>query len=583
MRKCDLMGKKKKDKDILIIEATLNKLYDERKKPPERIFWLLVVAFLITNVVVSITAKSGSVISFGEHSIQVYTFAGVFSSISNLCVIFLAFYYEKKGYWAGFVLMVVQIPMVLFSIIMGHNLNSIPGLFGSMLTIIAITLVYFNNKKINDYQKKLRNVAVTDILTGIPNGFACNELAGTLAHKNETFAVVCVNINAFKSINDTMGFDAGNQILMDTAYRLKSVAESGETGTIDFVGRTSGDEFCVLIRGFESDEKLHNVIQIYEKAINQQYSVLDCDLFVSASFGYAIYPQDGDTIDSVISHSNIAMNEVKRINSSNHVMRYSDELNTSKKTIEMESKIRSAIDQDRIFFMLQPQYDMDHKLRGFEALARMKDKDNSIVSPGEFIPVAEKIGLIDKVDGIVYKKAGAFIGDHIKRTGSKVTLSINVSVRHLMKKDFIDEITDLLDNSGIPANQLEIEITESVMIESLDKAMDRINTLHEMGIMIAIDDFGTGYSSLSYLSEFPANLLKIDKAFIDKLNTGEKSKQYVAGIISLGHTMGFDVISEGVEEDAQLDTLRTIGCDLIQGFVWGRPLLPEDADKLIPD
>jgi len=233
--------------------------------------------------------------------------------------------------------------------------------------------------------------------------------------------------------------------------------------------------------------------------------------------------------------------------------------------------------------MLQPQFNIDHKLRGFEALARMTDKDGNIISPGEFIPVAEKVGLIDEIDGIIYRKAGAFIGDHIKKTGSKITLSINVSVKHLMKKDFIDEIASLLKTTGIPADQLEVEITESVMIESLDKAISRIDELHTMGIKIAIDDFGTGYSSLSYLSEFPATLLKIDKAFIDKLLTGEKSKQYVAGIISLGHIMGFDVISEGVEEHEQLDILRNIGCDLIQGFVWGRPLLPEDAEKLIND
>lgn len=577
------MKKREPNKENRIIETTLNNMYDAGKRPPERIFWFLVVAYLITNVVVSNTATSGGTISFGEHSIQVYTFAGVFSSISNMCVIFMTVYYGKKGYWSGLVLLLVQLPLVLLSIIKGHNLNSIPGVFGSLLTMTAITFVYFNGRKIDNYQKKLRDVAVTDILTGIPNGFACDELVNTLTRRNEPFANVTINLNAFKSINDTMGFDAGNQILLDTAGRLKNVAESGETGTFDFVGRTSADEFSLIIRGYSSPEELYHVIQIYDEAINKQYTVLDCDLFISASFGYALYPEDGDTLDAVISHSNIAMNEVKRIKSSNHILRYTEDLNQDKKLLEIEGKIRSAIDNDRIFFMLQPQFNIDHKLRGFEALARMTDKDGNIISPGEFIPVAEKVGLIYEIDGIIYRKAGAFIGDHIKKTGSKITLSINVSVKHLMKKDFIDEIASLLKTTGIPADQLEVEITESVMIESLDKAISRIDELHTMGIKIAIDDFGTGYSSLSYLSEFPATLLKIDKAFIDKLLTGEKSKQYVAGIISLGHIMGFDVISEGVEENEQLDILRNIGCDLIQGFVWGRPLLPEDAEKLIND
>ena len=150
-----------------------------------------------------------------------------------------------------------------------------------------------------------------------------------------------------------------------------------------------------------------------------------------------------------------------------------------------------------------------------------------------------------------------------------------------MKDTFADEIRGLLESSGIPAKQLELEITESIMIESMDKAMNCINEIKKMGVLIAIDDFGTGYSSLSYLNSFPADLLKIDKSFIDKMNTGSSAKQYVAAIISMGHILGFDVISEGVEEQEQLETLREIGCDYIQGYIWGRPLPPEEAEKIL--
>ena len=152
-----------------------------------------------------------------------------------------------------------------------------------------------------------------------------------------------------------------------------------------------------------------------------------------------------------------------------------------------------------------------------------------------------------------------------------------------MKSDFLEEIRELIKSSGIPALQLEIEITESIMIESMDKAMNCIKDLKDIGVKIAIDDFGTGYSSLSYLNDFPADLLKIDKSFIDKMNSSDSSRQYVAAIISLGHIMGFDVISEGVEDSDQLDTLREIGCDYIQGFIWGRPLPKEDAEKVVMD
>ena len=183
------------------------------------------------------------------------------------------------------------------------------------------------------------------------------------------------------------------------------------------------------------------------------------------------------------------------------------------------------------------------------------------------------------VDGTVFKKASRFFGKLLSETDEKLTLSLNASVRHLMRSDFMDEIRSLIQESGVPADQLEIEVTESIIID--EKAMHCNDELKAMGIRIAIDDFGTGYSSLSYLNRFPANLLKIDKSFIDKMNLNEPSRQYVAAIISIGHAMGFDVISEGVEEQDQLETLRSIGCDYIQGYIWGRPLSQEDAEKLV--
>ncbi len=226
---------------------------------------------------------------------------------------------------------------------------------------------------------------------------------------------------------------------------------------------------------------------------------------------------------------------------------------------------------------------MDHLLRGFEALARMNDEKGNTFRPEEFIPVAEKTGLIDRVDGTVAEKSAMFFGELLRRTGSRLTLSLNVSVRHMMKSNFTDEIRQLIKDSGIPADQLEIEITESIMIDSVDKALYCIDELKAMGVHIAIDDFGTGYSSLSYLNRFPADLLMIDKSFIDAMNTRDSSRQYVAAIISMGHIMGFDVISEGVEKPEQLETLKEIGCDYVQGFIWGNPLSTEEVERLIAD
>jgi len=442
---------------------------------------------------------------------------------------------------------------------------------------------FFASSHIARYKviKRLERMSYTDALTGLPNRFACMEYIPDLIGSQDRFTAVSIDLNNFKSINDTLGFDAGNSVLTEVTERWKAVASSGDIPTTDYLARVAGDEFFLVISGYDTEEQRDIAINRYVDALTDSFTPDGYDVHVSASFGYAEYPFDADSPDALFSHANTAMNEIKKMNSSEHVLRYTPDIVKNEHILEVENMIRAAIDNDNVYFNLQPQYDKDHKLRGFEALARMKDADGNVISPGEFIPVAEKVGLIDTVDGTVFKKAAAFFGELLRKTGADITLSLNASVRHLMKSDFVDEIKALIGERGIPADKLEIEITESIMIDSYDKALQSVDELKSMGVKVAIDDFGTGYSSLSYLHKFPANLLKIDKSFIDKMNTSESSRQYVAAIISIGHVMGFDVISEGVEEPEQLETLREIGCDFIQGFIWGRPMPAEEAEKLV--
>lgn len=429
--------------------------------------------------------------------------------------------------------------------------------------------------------KRLQYMSYTDALTGMPNRFACTDYIADLIRREERFTVVSIDLNHFKSVNVTLGLEAGNKVLIEIAKRWKAVSDNAASGSSDYVTRINGDEFLLIIFGYKTQEEVRNTIISYADALSEQLVVDGCDLYVTASFGYAEYPTDAVTADSLISNATLAMNAIKKANSSDHILKFSSDAVKNERTLEIENKIRNALENDTIFFNLQPQYDMAHKLRGFEALARMKDSDGNFISPGEFIPIAEKVGLIDRVDNMVFKKSSAFFSSLIKKTGLDLTLSLNASVRHLMKNDFLEEIHSLIDKSGISPEHFEIEITESILIDSADKALQCINKLREMGVKLAIDDFGTGYSSLSYLNKIPANLLKIDKSFIDKINANESSKQYVAAIISMGHIMGLDVISEGVEEEEQLEALRSIGCDYVQGYIWGRPMSAEDAEKLV--
>ena len=442
---------------------------------------------------------------------------------------------------------------------------------------------FFISSKLSSHKmlEHLKKISYTDRLTSIPNRFACTDVITHLIRTRSAFSVVSADINGFKSINDSMGFEAGNAVLKEIASRWIKIAKENMSGNKDLIARMGGDEFAFVIKGDYSEEQIMRIISQYEEALNKRVNIDGQDIFVTASFGYSTYPDDARTSDSLISDASAAMREVKRLNSSNHILHFTSDMLRPKRSLVIENKLRTALENDGIFFHLQPQFDMEHKLYGFEALARMKDESGNFISPGEFIPVAEKVGLVDKVDAVVFRKAAAFIGNIIKNTGKEIVLSVNVSVRHLMKKDFTEEVRSILSESGMPANLLELEITESIMIESADKALKCISELCEMGINIAIDDFGTGYSSLSYLNKFPANLLKIDKSFIDKMNDSDSSKQYVAAIISIGHIMGFKVISEGVEKDTQFQTLKDIGCDLIQGYIWGKPMPAEQAEKLI--
>lgn len=544
-------------------------------------FVLLILIYLAGYYYVLLTSRSEGVLMLFGHPVPLRSMTGAFSSLMNLCIILIVVFYGKPGFVVSMIVLIWQFPSILMGIFLGRNYTSIPGFFMNILTIITVLLLRNNNIKIEKYQQRLREQAFIDALTGLPNRFACSETMDALSARGEKFVVATLNLNNFKNINNTMGHETGNAVLIEIASRLKNASDKGLSGTVDTITCQGGDEFSLIIRHYDSDDAVLKTLQFYNSLIKEKITVDGCDYFLTASIGYAEYPTDGASSSAVLSCANTAMTEAKYDDSGSHICRYSHDLPNAQRALEIERKIRTALETDSLFFVLQPQYDISHKLSGFEALARLRDADGSLINPQEFVPVAEKIGLIDKVDHVVLTQSAKFFGKLVRETHTDSTLSVNVSVKHLMKNDFLDEVREILSSSGIPAHQFEIEITESVLIDSVDKALQCINEIKKMGVKIAIDDFGTGYSSLSYLSSFPADTLKVDKSFIDQMNTSDSSKQYVAAIISIGHVMNFSVISEGVELPEQLETLRSIGCDFIQGFLWGRPMSPEDAEELV--
>lgn len=508
-------------------------------------------------------------------------FAGVFTSLSSICLMLIVVLYRKLGYITSMLIVCLyQFPELLISFFVGGNINAVAGFFSNIFTAIVITIIYQMYRKNAKFQQRIHYQAVTDRLTELPNRFAVGELVERLINKQERFIMFSIDINNFKGINDTMGHGFGDMVLKEVAERWKFIADSADTGTTDFVARLGGDEFAIIIRDYQNIEQVKKSVYIYKSELERVITIEECDYFMTANFGYAEYPTDAMTTDAVISGANAAMHSAKTLGN-NGVLRFDPDLAGNAKFLEIERKIRKALDNDRITYHLQPQYDINHRLRGFEALARMRDEDGMLINPGDFIPVAEKTGLVDRIDSCVFEQAVKFVGDVMNETLSSITMSCNVSVRHLMKNNFIEEVRNTLHKYGVPPQCIEIEITESIMIDSTDKALNTITELKNMGIKIAIDDFGTGYSSLSYLNNLPSDILKIDKSFIDVMNDSESSKQYVAMIVSIGHIMNLKVISEGVETEEQVNTLKAIDCDFIQGFIWGRPMPAEEAMKLV--
>ena len=562
------------------IDKTLENLSLKRETPKSAFILILLIYSIVTFLTMKTATTPGSIVFAGQ-VINYSSFAGTFSMLGNVCIIMLVMLFRRVGYFTAMAILVIQFPIMFVNIFVRGNIAAVSGFFSNILIIGAISIIHFSYRKILRYQKNIREQAVTDRITGLPNRFACGELLADFHKHNEPFALVSIDLNDFKSINDTMGHDTGDQVLKEVARRWKELANSLNTGTVDFVARNSGDEFMLVISEYESKDDIEKTIDAYKAELEKKITIDDCDYYLTACFGYSIFPEDSDVIENIHLYSDAALHEVKKVGSGSRILRFTPDVLNVERTLEIERKIRSALGSDKIFFYLQPQYDINHNLRGFEALARMKDDDGSFISPADFIPVAEKTGLVDRIDMRVFELAVDFLDNVSKETGTEVMLSVNVSVRHLMKNNFIEDIKRILASHNIAPDRIEIEITESIMIDSAEKALQRINEIKAMGMRVAIDDFGTGYSSLSYLNDFPSDLLKIDKAFIDQMSMSESSKQYVAMIISIGHILHLKVISEGVESSDQVEILKKIGCDYIQGFVWGKPMPPEEAGRLV--
>ena len=442
------------------------------------------------------------------------------------------------------------------------------------------TRLHTYNQEIRDHHKQLNFMAYNDELTGLGNRKMIIEKMQFLLELAETerckYALVFLDINGLKKINDSLGHDVGDKYLKEVGQRFESIVGHGDT-----VGRFGGDEFAIILQNYDPDEVYEKVTEIRE-SFERMYKIESHQIYPTASFGVTLFPEDGQTVKDLIKSADAAMIKAKG-SGTNAVQFYHEGLEAEILTkIELEQELKEAFTNEEFFLLYQPQVKINEEMMdGFEALIRWESPKRGIVPPLDFIPILEEMGLIYEVGDWVLQKACEKIIE-LKETGvTNVYISINVSGYQLKNDGYVARVKEMMDLYGIDPKNLQLELTESVFIEDLERTIEQISELKDMGLCIALDDFGTGYSSLNYLRRLPIDVLKIDKSFIWDLDKGEKERKIVGSIIDLVHDMDISVVAEGVETMYQKQYLENEQCDHIQGYLISRPLRDDKVYEFI--
>ncbi len=418
----------------------------------------------------------------------------------------------------------------------------------------------------------LRHQAMHDVLTGLPNRrqFSDDLDARLPVEGGESLALMQIDLDDFKPVNDTLGHGAGDLVLQGTAERLQAVLGEG-----DVAYRLAGDEFAVIQRGGWPMEA-ERLAELIVNAFKEPFTVEGIDVFVGASVGIAIAPEDGNGGEQLMKAADIALYAAKndgrgRARSFNRSM-----LIMLEQREMLRRSLRVALQERQFFLEYQPVIEAD-AIIGFEALLRWQHPYAGIVPPGLFIPMAEADGLMGEIGEWVLEQACR----QAMTWPEHFTVAVNLSPAEFLRKGLTDRVAHILDSAGLSPERLELEITESVLLERTVNNLDTLHTLEVLGVRISLDDFGTQYSSLAYLKNFPFDTIKIDRYFIKDVETDDKSQSIVRAVIALAHGLGMRVTAEGVETAAQADWLRRRGCDRLQGHLFGEAMPAEEIEAFL--
>ncbi|GLQ33082.1 sensor domain-containing protein [Litoribrevibacter albus] len=430
-------------------------------------------------------------------------------------------------------------------------------------------------------EEQARHQAYHDDLTGLPNRALLQEqmqraLKGA-QHHNHRIAILFMDLDGFKYVNDTLGHDFGDLLLCHAAMRLKDCIRD-----IDLLARYGGDEFIVMMDEVTSVRQVTDLADAIIKELERPFVIRGESLYMTTSIGISLYPNDGDVAEGLIRDADMAMYHAKAKGRNNYQFFAKELAVLSSHRLSLRNKLKTAIEEEQFSLVYQPKVTTkENRIVGVEALIRWTLPDGQVTPPNEFIPAAEDNGLILPISNWVFEEAIKQAKAWESSAPSYFTVAVNMSARQFQQPDLVESLMALLAKYELPARFLEIEITESMVMEDVESAIRVLARLRRLGIRIAIDDFGTGYSSLGYLKSLPIDCLKIDKRFVDELFKSKADRALVSTIIYLSHVMGVQVVAEGVETEEALKLLDDMTCDLIQGYYFSKPVQAEEIVQML--
>ena len=441
-------------------------------------------------------------------------------------------------------------------------------------------------------EEQIAFLAYHDNLTALPNNRLFKDrlehAISQAGRKGKILAVMYLDLDRFKLINDTMGHSAGDELLKVTSQRLIEAVRKNDSVAVNSselsasVARLGGDEFTILLEDVKSIQAIAHIAGRVIESVSLPMMLERQEVHISTSIGIAMYPADGEKAEDILQYADTAMYHAKG-QGRNNFQFYTESMNKSSvELLALENNLHKAVEQEELSLYYQPQVStITGELVGMEALIRWNHPENGFISPGVFIPVAEETGMINRIGKWVIKEACEQGVRWIKAGYKLLKISVNLSARQLKDENLPKLIEDIMIETGMPGNMLGIELTESAIITDPDIALARLQEIKKLGVSLSLDDFGTGYSSLSYLKRFPIDTLKIDQAFVRDVKTDLEDAALIKAIIAMAHGLGMDVIAEGVEVQEQLEFLSVHGCDSIQGYLFSRPLPAAEMELML--